>query len=316
MQIFLSGLLLCSFLFAGSVSEGASARPEVKIPAKVEVSQKPVLLLGDVAEVKGADEALVQLLDKVVLRQEARELLLSQKLKAHEVILKLREAMDSEGLRDLNPQFSIPSEVEVQFSKNVISKDELLRRLTNKLQARCQKCQYQIQLQNLPHIQNHDWVLDLSSLSTRGSFLVPVLNSQGIRQAYISGSVKVTQLTPVTTRMVLQGERLLAEDIKLAMTDVTFAKDAALSIEDLKGQVAARNLSVGTAIWSADIRREPAAKRGQLVKALLGNDGFEITTNMIAEDNGFVGDAIRLKNPETQKILSGVILEKGVVQLQ
>lgn len=102
----------------------------------------------------------------------------------------------------------------------------------------------------------------------------------------------------------------------MSMTDVTFAKDGSLRMEDIQGQMAARSLPVGSTVWASDLKREPAAKKGQIVKALLGDDSFEISVNMMAEDSGFVGDLIKVKNLETQKVLSGLVTEKGVVKLQ
>jgi len=292
------------------------ARPEIQIPFKVEISQKPKLTLGDIAEVKSSDEAFVRLLDQVVLRADARGLLLSQKLASKEIIMKLREAMEAGELRGFNPLFKVPSEVEVYFAKDVVSKEEVTRRITNILQSRCAACEYQVKVQNLPQIQAHEWSLDTTSLTAKGSFLIPISNAKGDRIAFISGQSKTMQMTPVTTRMVLQGERLQPGDVRMALMDVTYSKDTALSAEVLIGQMAARNLAAGIAIWSNDIRREPAAKKGQVVKATLGRDEIEITTNLVAEENGFIGDSIRLKNPENQKLLSGTIVEKGVVQLQ
>jgi flagella basal body P-ring formation protein FlgA len=38
--------------------------------------------------------------------------------------------------------------------------------------------------------------------------------------------------------------------------------------------------------------------------------------NLQAEDSGFVGDVVKLKNLENQKVLTGIVVEKGVVKLQ
>ncbi len=303
-------------LITFSMTCASWARPEIRIPLKVEISQRPKLTLGDIAEVKSSDEAVVRLLDKVILRSDARGLLLSQKLASKEIIMKLREAMAAEGLRDFNPLFNVPSEVEVNFAKDVVSREEVTRRITNILQVRCSACDYQVQIQNLPQVQDHNWSLDTTSLVGKGSFLIPIINGKSDRIAFISGHSKVMQMIPTTTRLVLQGERLQPGDLRMAMVDITNSKDTALSVEALIGQMTSRSLSADAPVWSSDIRREPAAKKGQIVKATLGREEFEITTNLIADESGFIGDLIRLKNTENQKILSGVIVEKGVVQIQ
>jgi len=305
------------FAFVLMLSVQAWARPEISIPSSVEVSQRPVLRLGDIAVVKGGNEALLAQMDALVLRDDARELLLSQQFESKEILAKLREAMDqNEDLKALNPAFKVPSQVKVAFASTPISKQEVQRKITNYLTARCADCEYSISIQSVPNPANRQWDLDLTQLSAKGGFLVPVRDGENRQLKWISGTIRVSRLTPVTTKMISQGERVNAQDLQMSMMDVTFAKDSPLRIEDAQGQLAARTLPVGTPVWASDLKREPAAKRGQIVKAVIGDDTFEVTVNMQAEDNGFVGDLIKVKNLETQKILSAQVMDKGVVKLQ
>ncbi|WP_413576905.1 flagellar basal body P-ring formation chaperone FlgA [Bdellovibrio sp. HCB290] len=301
-------------LLSGSQS---FARPEVSIPATVEVSQRPLLRLGDVAVVKGASPSLMNRLDAIVIREDARELLISQKLESKEVLKILKAEMESdEEIRAAKPSFRIPSQVKVEFAKTPMSREEVQRKITNHLAARCNECEYNIVIQSTPTPVSRTWDLDLSQLGAKGGFLLPVRDGDSRQIKWVSGTIRVSKLTPVTRRLISQGERVTAQDLQMQMVDVTFAKDSGLRIEDANGQMAARALPVGTPVWASDLQREPAAKRGQIVKAIIGDDSFEISANVQAEDTGFVGDAIKVKNLDTQKVLSAVIIEKGVVKLQ
>lgn len=295
----------------------AWARPEVSIPAEVEVSQREILRLSDVAIVSGGNEALLSLLDSVVIREDSRELLLSQYLNSQEILGRVRAAlMATDTLRQENPAFKIPSKVKVSFSSTPISRKEVERKIQNVLKARCSNCEYKISIQSTPIPSQKQWELDYSQLAAKGGFLVPLKEGDQKQSKWISGTIRVSQLTPVATRLILQGERVQPQDVRMAMTDVTYSKDGVVRLEDIQGQIAARSLPVGSPIWTTDLKREPAAKKGQIVKALLGDESFEISVNMQAEDNGFVGDLIKVKNLESQKILSGLVVEKGVVKLQ
>lgn len=308
------------FLAILLISSSALARPEVSIPASVEISQRPLLRLGDIAIVNGGSEELLSFLDSITIREDARELLLSQHLDSQEILKKVRDAMKSQArLKELNPAFMIPSQVQVAFAAEPISKQEVERKIYNTLKVRCQDCEYKISLQKIPVPNSKNWEMDLTQMTTKGGLMIPLRegdSSGGRAVKWISGTIRVSKLTPVTTRLIQQGERLQTQDVRMEMTDITFAKDGALNVADITGQLAARSLPVGSPLWSSDLKREPAAKRGQIVKGILGDDSFEITVSMQAEDNGFVGDLIRVKNTETQKILSGLIVEKGVVKLQ
>lgn len=295
----------------------AQARPEVSIPGSVEISQRPLLRLGDIASVSGGNEELLSFMDSIVIREDARELLLSQHLDSQEILNKVRTAMKTqEGLKKLNPSFKIPSQVKVSFASTPISREEIERKIHNTLKARCNECEYKVSIQSTPIPAQKQWELDFTQLSAKGGFLLPLRDGDQRQLKWISGTIRVSQLTPVTTRLILQGERVQPQDVRMVMTDVTYSKDGALRIEDIQGQLAARSLPIGSPVWTSDLKREPAAKRGQIVKALLGDENFEISVNMQAEDNGFVGDLIKVKNTETQKVLSGLVIEKGVVKLQ
>lgn len=303
--------------FILSLSLQAWARPEIVIPSSVEISQREILRLGDIAVVSGFKEEHIGHLDSIVIRNDSRALLLSQKLESQEILSALREGMkNNETLKRLNPQFKVPSQVTVSFSSSVISRQEAERKILNTLRAKCPLCEYQVSIHGTPVPSSKQWFMDMSSLSTKGGFLVPVKDGENQQIKWISGTIRVSKLTPVTTRMILQGEKLKPEDIRMEMTDVTFAKDMGLAVEEIDGKLAARMLPVGTPLWAADLKQEPAAKRGQIIKALLGDDTFEVSVYVEAQENGFIGDQIKVKNLETKKILSGTVEDKGVVRLQ
>ncbi|MGZ6472206.1 MAG: flagellar basal body P-ring formation chaperone FlgA [Bdellovibrio sp.] len=293
------------------------ARPEISIPENVEISHRELLRLSDIAEISNGNADLISFAEGVVLREDARELLLSQKLSAQEILPKIRKALDAQqSLIKLGLQFKIPSQVKVNFSTQPVSRQEVERKILNTLKSKCKECEYKVSIQSLPVPSAKQWDLDLSQLGNKGGFLLPLQDGDSKQLKWISGTIRVSQLTPVTTRMILQGERVQPEDVRMQMTDVTYSKDGVLRVEDVQGQIAIRSLPLGSALWASDLKREPAAKKGQIVKAIIGDGSFEITANMQAEDNGFVGDLIKIKNLENQKILSGYVVEKGVVKLQ
>jgi flagella basal body P-ring formation protein FlgA len=120
----------------------------------------------------------------------------------------------------------------------------------------------------------------------------------------------------VTTRQLNPGEKITSRDFRMEEVDVTFAKDGVPKSSEVEGQLASRILSVNQPIFKSDYKKELAVTRGQLIRAISGNETFEVTSQAIAEEQGYVGDLIRIKNSESQKMLSGQIVEKGVVKVQ
>ena len=120
------------------------------------------------------------------------------------------------------------------------------------MKARCHECEYNISIQSTPAPSSKGWDLDYSQLTGRGGFLLPLRDGSRNQIKWISGTIRVSQLTPVTTRLILQGERVQPEDLKMVLTDTTYAKDGVLRLEDITGQLAARSLPVGSPIWTSD----------------------------------------------------------------
>lgn len=300
MKYLLFLLIFGLVLFAGPRS--AQARPDVMIPDQVEVSRHQILHLGDIAKVEQPTPELLDNLDAVELPSK-------ESLPASDITAALRS-------RHIDANFKIPSEVKIIRSAAPISKKEVERKVVNLLRSRCGDCEYQVNVQSAPYPVGDQWALDFSQLSSKGSFLIPVRDGDARAVKWISGSVRVRKLTPVATRFISSGERIQPGDLKMALIDVTFAKDAGLGLQDIVGQQLMRSIQIGQPVWAADVKREPAARRGQIVKAIIGSEGFEISANLEAEENGYIGDFIKVKNLDTQKILSAQVSDRGVVKVQ
>lgn len=293
------------------------ARPEISIPKTVEVSQRPHLRLGDIAVLKNGEPDILAQIESLVLREDARGLLLSQFIESSEILKAFKaELEENEILKKSNPIFKIPSRIQIKFSTTLISKEEVERKILNVLGTRCLDCEFRMSIQSVPEPNTRDWELDFSQMTVKGGMLVPVKESRDHGLKWVSGLIRISRLTPVTTRMISQGERITASDLQTSMTDVTFAKDQVLRIQDIQGQVAARALPVGTPVWNGDIKREPTTKKGQIVKGLMGDGSFEIAVDVESQENGFVGDTVKVKYPDANKVFSAQVIDKGLVRLQ
>lgn len=303
-------LIVLVILFFNMAKGETVVRPEVSFASVIEISNHENIKLGDLVTIKNGSEELLSLLDGVSVKQK-------ETYSAREISALIKfELENNSSLQKLNPSFKIPSEVQLKISKVPVSKAEVERRVGNILKTRCADCEFKVQVQNTPFPASGPWEIDYSALTLKGSFLISLRDTDAKSIKWISGSVKIMKPIPVAARFLQANERVEAKDVKMELTDVTFAKDNSLQMSDITGQVLQRSLQPNAPIWSSDLKREAATKRGQTVRAVLGNEDFEISTQMQAEENGFVGDTIRLKSMENQKILSGVIIEKGVVKIQ
>jgi len=83
---------------------------------------------------------------------------------------------------------------------------------------------------------------------------------------------------------------------------------AVTSVKDLENGEMVRDMQAGVPLRSHDVRRAILVKQGQIVILTVGqSSGFAISARVEAMQDGKMGEQIRLKNPESGRILSGVV---------
>jgi flagella basal body P-ring formation protein FlgA len=294
----------------------AWGRPEVIFPAEAEVSNTEMISVFQVAELKDltgvafSEIAKMPLVDKV----EKQESLV---LSGREVSKKLRALVkNSDVLKKINPSFKIPVEIRIRIRHEGFSKTELENSLMNVLVSRCQACSFKIHFNALPKLAHSNWSIDWDQEIKYGSFMIGVREADQFSNKWLTGTVRVQKSVPVAKKMIRFGERLQSEDLEILETDVTYVKEETPEVSQIVGLLANRTLTPRAPILMSDLKREPAARRGQVVRALVGDNDFEVSINAFAEETGFVGDLIRIKNQETQKTMSAIVVDKGVVKVQ
>lgn len=239
---------------------------------------------------------------------------------SEELALAIRRKLSFQDLQRLSVK--IPETFKVIAKRNYLYPSDISRDIKERAQALCRECEIEFDDLRIPNINTKEEVLqvrlDTQSLKAAGSFLLPlqVETSKTRNVFWVTGKISFFKDAPVAKRMILSNERIAASDFEIKKVNVSFAKDGIPSLQDLAGKMSARNLSVGQPIFVADLKKEPAAVRGQMMKVLVGTESFEVVSSGVAEEAGAIGDMIRVKSQESQKILSGVLVDKGTVRIQ
>lgn len=316
----LSGAL-CAAIFAASESQAESI-VQVKPVVEVEANH-PSVMLSDIIVPRGLSRTAIEELGVVRLADTPR---------AGE-----SRSFSESGLRDIfNPYleaihlktgetFSLrmPSRVVVMVRKPKITASEVEKALLAKFKEVCVDCSFEIANLNLPLIPAEEvsdrWQIKAGPELPKGGFSIPLEIPKGDYQKrvyWINGSVVVRKLVPVASRELAQGEHLAPGDFTVQLKEVTFATDVAANDIDIKSSVLSRALPAGQIIWRSTLRKELAVKFGDAVKVMAGTEQWQITVDGIAQGSGYVGDLIRVKIPRTQKLISGMLTEKGLVEVR
>ncbi len=153
----------------------------------------------------------------------------------------------------------------------------------------------------------------------KGPFSVEVQVTQNgnlIDKSWVQGKVRVLKQVPVSKRVIVQGERLVASDFEVKKMDVTMELDTTPLVEKLIGAKLKRTLNPNQIILNSALEREKDLIYGQPVQAIVRNADWSISLEAVSRDNGSVGDRVKIYNAQSKKVLSGVLVSKGVVEIQ
>ena len=128
---------------------------------------------------------------------------------------------------------------------------------------------------------------------------------------------------PPTLRKAVVGKQLLRagtaltpemlEEQEIAAPGVDL--QAVVSIKDLEYGEMVRDMQAGVPLRSHDVRRATLVKQGQAVILTIGQSGgFAISARVEALQDGKMGEQIRLKNPESGRIITGVVTGTGTAR--
>ena len=127
---------------------------------------------------------------------------------------------------------------------------------------------------------------------------------------------KIASSAATARRKVVVGTQFLRAGTVLSAAMLEESEQAATgldnslfgSLKDLENAEVVRDIAAGTALRSSDVRRALMVKQGQLVMLTISKgSSFAIVARVEALQDGRLGDQIRLKNPESGRLLSGVV---------
>jgi len=160
---------------------------------------------------------------------------------------------------------------------------------------------------------NPSWQLYLRVLLKPG--VAPGLPSQNTAAPIVNPSSPAPAAGGATRRVVVANQTLRAGSIAsrdlLREVDVPaqgVELQAVGSIKEVENSELVRDVQAGVPLRGYDVRRAVVIKQGQSVLLTVGQgNGFSITARVEAMQDGKIGDQIRLKNPDSGRLLTGIV---------
>ncbi len=123
-------------------------------------------------------------------------------------------------------------------------------------------------------------------------------------------------LAVVVNRVVYPGETVDAAalqqvTLRRAVNGQAFVRDVA----EVEGKVAKRTLVPGRLIPVAALRDAYVVEAGTVVTVIYSHAGLTITSQAVPLEPGALGAMVKLRNPDSGKIFSGIVMADGTVRV-
>ncbi len=159
-------------------------------------------------------------------------------------------------------------------------------------------------------------------LRPSGQMLVPIdvyLRGKLFTRQYVSLSVQVYESVPIAVRAINPGDEFTVENVAFRRVAV----DGPMAVpgrEQIIGQRARRLLRPLQAITLADIaeaeQESAPIKPRQIVELLVQRPGLKVTARGESLQSARVGDMIRVRNVDSNRVIVGWVIAPGVVEVR
>jgi len=134
---------------------------------------------------------------------------------------------------------------------------------------------------------------------------------------YTSSRVTVYQQVVVLTKAVPRGAIITSTAITKKRVDLSQTHRQYITEPDeVLGKITKRPLAAGSVLNSGILSKPKTIKRGQQVIILAHTGGMRIRMKGAALMDGSMGQRIRIKNASSNRIIEGIVVSQGTVQVQ
>jgi flagellar basal body P-ring formation protein FlgA len=226
-------------------------------------------------------------------------------------------------LEDTDLKIEIPSNIVVKNVASKIDAATLKKRISDNVKRGCGECSVEVRDVMVPVFEtpslSSTWDLTPDWSRVRGAFQIPleISDRSGRKSTYwITGRANILAKVAIAKRNLIIGEKIHEEDIEFQERDITYNADAITDVKDAIGSQIRMTVMARGLITRSTIQKAPALVRGQNVTVRMGEGTWNVSIKGVAEQNGSVGDQVRVLNSITKKIVMGTIIADGVVEVR
>jgi len=148
--------------------------------------------------------------------------------------------------------------------------------------------------------------------------MVVMHRGQPLKRLKVNGKVRLERRVVCAVRPLKSQDTIDTKDVQVLRREVTGlnASEFFVAPEQVVGRTLARNVGPQEIITSRHLSNHPVIRRGEEVTVVLDDDGLEISTKGIAQEQGYLGKTIRLINPKSKKEFQGLVVNAKTVRVK
>ena len=129
-------------------------------------------------------------------------------------------------------------------------------------------------------------------------------------------NVRVFEYVVIAKRRMGRKQQLTRENLFIARRDTTRIRGMAFSsIDDLRDMTTIASVQANTILTDNIVETPPTIMQGSLVKLIVKRSGSKIVTKGLAQQAGYKGEVIKVKNLDSKTMLYGTIINSDSVDV-
>jgi flagellar basal body P-ring formation protein FlgA len=142
------------------------------------------------------------------------------------------------------------------------------------------------------------------------------VDGQTVRTTGVPIYIEVWQDVVLAAKPLGRNQPIMASDVRTERMNLArVPSNAILRKDQVLGRRANRSIAVNSVLRSDQVELPPAVRRGDVVQVLAESARLKITTQGIAQENGGIGDYIRVLNSASKKSIHARVVDSQTVQV-
>jgi flagella basal body P-ring formation protein FlgA len=278
--------------------------------------------LGEIAEIKGEDPALLKKLKDIVIGKAP---LPGKSRRIDEGCIKIRLKQNGIDLSQIRLQ--VPIKVEVSRSFIKISKEKIEKIVLGSVYGLIPWEKNQVRIKKicvsnsalLPDGNITYKVVAPKNTDFLGNVPLSVLfkvNRRLEKKIWATVNIEVLTEMVVTKRPLRRYQMITEDDIRLKKMDLSKVKsNAVTTYEEVLGKRTKRAIKTGKVLRTDHIELPPLVKRGDVVSIIAESDGLRITALGEVRKKGCRGERIKVLNLDSKKCVYAHVLDSNTVRV-